>query len=96
MADSLVATLRGYLGCDNNPVHVYLTLHSQISSSDLVCLRRGARGNGRAWIGAGGRRFPCPGIWNPPRTGNTALTIFRMVTILLLFSTSEIVTWPTF
>jgi hypothetical protein len=55
MADWLVATLRGYLRCDNNPVHVYLTLHSQISSSDLVCLRRGA------WIGAGGRSFPALG-----------------------------------
>ena len=62
MADWLVATLRGYLGCDNSPVHVYLTLHSQISSSDLVCLRRGARGNGRAaWIGAGGRSFAALG-----------------------------------
>jgi hypothetical protein len=96
MADWLVATLRGDLGRCDNPVDVSLTLHQNISSSDPVRLRWGARGNGRAWIGTGSHSFPCPAIWNPPRNGNTALTIFSMVIILLLFSTSESVPWPTF
>ncbi len=98
MAEWLVATLRRYLGCDayvDNPVHVYLTGLPQISASDPVSLRRGAHSNFRPWIGAGSHSFPALGIWNPRRNGNTALTIFGMV-IILLFSTSEIPPWPTF
>jgi hypothetical protein len=58
MADRLVATLRWDLGCRDNPVDVYLTLHKNISSSNPVRLRWGARGNGRAWIGTGSHSLP--------------------------------------
>jgi hypothetical protein len=63
MAGWLVATLRGYLGRDayvDNPAHVSLTLHPQISSSNPVGRRGGALGNGRARIGSGSRSFPAP------------------------------------
>jgi hypothetical protein len=58
MVDWKVATRRGYPGRDayvDNPVHLYLTLRPQTSSSDLVGLRRGAFGNPPAWMGSESR-----------------------------------------
>ena len=103
MAGWLVATLRRYVGrdaCVDNPAHVYLTFHPQISSSDIsssdhVSRRGGAPGNGHARIGSGLPQLPCPGKWIPPRNGTIALTILEMV-IILLSSRSEILPWLTF
>jgi hypothetical protein len=99
MAGWLVATLRGYLGRDayvDNPAHVSLTLHPQISSSNPVGRRGGALGNGRARIGSGSRSFPARYMESPSqRNDRTHHFILEMV-IILLSSTSEILPWPTF
>ena len=71
MAGWLMAMLRRYLGSDayvDNPAHVYLTLHPQISSSDPVSRRGGALGNGHARIGSGIRSFSAPGYGIPLAT----------------------------